>query len=241
MEHEGRIHALFPFAPGYQTRRGHMTAGEIAAMGTFLAQMHRALHDYQKERTAHRLFSVDHEATLTKIVEIEAAIGALPQPGDLGAQMLTRLGQRRAWLKTTLPPDEATFAQMEQQVIHGDYQETNLFFTEDVVSAVIDWDQAYPAPRSWEVVRTLHYVFQFEPAPCHLFLEAYRRELPLSSEELDIAAGVYSWKRTHDLWLYEEYYLRGNQRVQQFFSEKDFTPLIERWNALQYALKAQFS
>jgi homoserine kinase type II len=101
--------------------------------------------------------------------------------------------------------------------------------------------QAYPASRAWEVVRTLHYVFQFEPAPCYLFLEAYRRQLPLSSQELDVAAEVYNWIRTHDLWLYEEYYLRGNRRVQEFFSEKGFTPLIERWNALQYALKAQYS
>ena len=135
---------------------------------------------------------------------------------------------------------QAAFAQIEQQVIHGDYQETNLFFEKDVVSAVIDWDQAYPAARAWEVVRTLHYVFQFEPSQCHLFLEAYRRELPLSSQALDVAAHVYSWIRTHDLWIYEEYYMRGNQRVQPFFSGKDFTPLIERWNTLQYALKAQF-
>jgi Ser/Thr protein kinase RdoA (MazF antagonist) len=241
MEHAGRIHALFPFARGYQTRRGHMTAGEIAAMGAFLAQMQRALHDYPGDRTAHRLFTVDHEATLATINEIEAAICALPQPEDLDAQMLTRLQQRRAWLETTQPPDEAAFAQLEHQVIHGDYQETNLFFAEDAVSAVIDWDQAHPAPRAWEVVRTLHYVFQFEPALCHLFLEAYRRELRLSSEELDIAARVYSWKRTHDLWLYEEYYLQDNQRVRPFFSEQAFTSLIERWNALQYALQAQFS
>jgi homoserine kinase type II len=238
LEHEGHIHAVFPFAPGYQTRRGLMKAGEIAAMGTFLAQMHRALQAYPQDRTALRFFSIDHEATLTKIAEIEAAMLARPQRDDSYTH-LTRLRQRKAWLETTQPPDEAAFAQLEQQVIHGDYQETNLFFVEDAVSAVIDWDQAYPAPRAWEVVRTLHYVFQLDPAPCHLFLEAYRRELPLSVQELDIAATIYSWIRTHDMWLYEEYYLRDNARVYPFFSEKDFTPLIERWNTLQYALKTQ--
>src|SRR5207253_8108234 len=140
------------------------------------------------DKTAIRSFSFDHEATLATINEVEAAIHALPQPEDLDTQMLTRLRQRRTWLETTQPPDETAFAQLEHQVIHGDYQETNLFFEHDVVIAVIDWDQAYPAPRAWEVIRALHYVFQFEPAPCHLFLEAYRQELPLSSEELDIAA-----------------------------------------------------
>ncbi len=76
LEHEGQLHALFPFAPGYQTRRGHMTPGEIAAMGVFLARMHRALHDYPQEKTALRFFSVNHEATLAKIEQIEAAIRA---------------------------------------------------------------------------------------------------------------------------------------------------------------------
>lgn len=236
MEYDGRIHALFPFACGYQARRGRITSGETAAMGAFLAQLQHALHDYPKDRTALRSFTIDHDATLTKISEIEAVINALPQPDDIDRQMLTRLQQRRIWLETTQPPDETAFAQLEQQVIHGDYQETNLFFEDDAVSAVIDWDQAYPAPRAWEVIRALHYVFQFEPAPCHLFLEAYRRELPLPSEELDIAANLYSWKRTHDLWLHEEYYLRGNQRVRQFSSPHEFTPLIARWNKLQQVL-----
>lgn len=241
IEHDGRIHALFPFARGYQTRRGHITPEETIAMGAFLAQMHRVLHDYPEEKTAIRSFTFDHEATLQKISEIEAAILALPQPDDVDMNMLTRLQQRRAWLETTPAPDETAFAQLEHQVIHGDYQETNLFFEHGVVSAIIDWDQAYPAPRAWEVLRALHYIFQFDPAPCHLFLQAYRRELPLSSEELDVAANMYSWKRTHDLWLQEEYYLRGNQRVREFFSPHEFTPLIERWNKLQDALKTQFS
>jgi Ser/Thr protein kinase RdoA (MazF antagonist) len=239
--HEGRIHALFPFAPGYQARRGHLTTGEIVALGTFLAQMHLALHDYPQDKTALRFFSIDHQATLAKIAEIEATILARPEPDHLDLHVVDRLRQRKAWLETTQLPDEAAFEQLEQQVIHGDYQETNLFFMNDAVSAVIDWDQAYPAPRPWEVIRALHYVFGFDPAPCHLFLEAYRQVMPLYSEELDIAAEVYSWIRTHDMWLYQEYYLQGNQRVYQFFSEKDFTPLIERWKALQYALKAQFS
>lgn len=51
---------------------------------------------------------------------------------------------------------------LEQQVIHGDYQEINLFFEDGKVSAVIDWDQSYVAPRASEVVQTLHYVCKLE-------------------------------------------------------------------------------
>lgn len=205
LEHDGRLHALFPFARGYQTKRGKITPAENIAMGAFLARMHRALHDYPHDRVANRIFNADHEATLKTISEIEAIIQARPQPDDYDTQALIRLQERRLWLETAQPPDETAFAQIEQQVIHGDYQETNLFFEDDTVSAIIDWDQSYVAPRTWEVMRALHYLFQFNPAPCHLFLEAYRRELPLSAEELDITANVYSWIRTHDMWLYEEY------------------------------------
>jgi Ser/Thr protein kinase RdoA (MazF antagonist) len=241
LEHDGCLHALFPFARGYQTRRSKITPAESAAMGAFLAQLHRALHDYPSDRVANRIFNVDHAATLAAIDEIAAIIKARPQPDDYDTQALIRLQQRRMWLETTQPPDETAFARLEQQVIHGDYQETNLFFANNTVSAIIDWDQSYAAPRTWEVIRAMHYLFQFNPAPCHLFLEAYRRELPLSSEELDITANVYSWIRTHDMWLYEEYYLQGNQRVRQFYSPHAFTPLIERWHALQHALKTSFA
>jgi homoserine kinase type II len=240
LEHDGQLHALFPFARGYQTRRGEITPEETVAMGVFLAQLHRALHGYPQNKVANRIFSVNHAATLNTISEIEAIIHARQQPNDYDTQALIRLQERRLWLETAQPPDEATFAQLERQVIHGDYQETNLFFENNTVSAVIDWDQSYAAPGAWEVIRALHYLFQFDPAPCHLFLQAYRRELPLSSEELDITANVYSWIRTHDMWLYEEYYLQGNQRVRQFFSPHAFTPLIERWHALQHALKTSF-
>jgi Ser/Thr protein kinase RdoA (MazF antagonist) len=237
LEHNGRLHALFPFARGYQTKRGKITPEESIAMGKFLAQLHRALHDYPQDKVANRIFSVDHETALKTISEIETAIQARTQPDDYDTQALIRLHERRLWMETAQPPDETAFAQLEQQVIHGDYQETNLFFENDTVSAVIDWDQSYVATRAWEVMRAIHYLFQFNPAPCQIFLEAYHRELPLSAEELDITANVYSWIRTHDLWLYEEYYLQGNQRVRQFFSPHAFTPLIERWYALQHTLK----
>jgi Ser/Thr protein kinase RdoA (MazF antagonist) len=241
LEHNSRLHALFPFARGYQTKRGKITSEETIAMGVFLARLHRALHDYPQDKVANRIFSVDHATTLDTISKIEAIIQARPQPEDDDTQALIRLRERRSWLETAQPPDETAFAQIEQQVIHGDYQETNLFFADNTVSAVIDWDQSYAAPRAWEVTRALHYLFQFNPAPCHLFLQSYRRELPLSSEELDITANVYSWIRTHDMWLYEEYYLQGNQRVRQFYSPHAFRPLIERWHALQHELKTSFA
>ncbi len=169
--------------------------------------------------------------------EIEAVIRSQPQLEDTDRQILSRLAQRRAWLATTHPVDSGDLSHLEQQVLHGDYQETNLFFKDEKISAIIDWDQSYVAPRAWEIVRTLHYALNLEEVFCRAFLDAYRRVLPLMQAELEVAATAYGWKRAHDLWQYEELYLKGNQRVRAFFQPNErFVPFAERWAMLQQLL-----
>ena len=104
------------------------------------------------------------------------------------------------------------------------------------MSAIIDWDLACSAPRAWEVVRALHYLFGFEVAKSRAFVEAYRRVLPLSRAELEVTAGVYGYRREHDLWLYEELYLQGNQRVSGFVRPGNFVPIAQRWAQLSQEL-----
>jgi Ser/Thr protein kinase RdoA (MazF antagonist) len=237
LKQKGHFYALFPFARGRQIPRGHLATSEVIAMGRFLGELHRVLHGYPHEQVPHRSFTVDEAATLASIDTIEAAIRSQFHIDDDDRQVLSRLAERRAWLMTTPPINTEEFSQLEQQVIHGDYQETNLFFEGGQISAIIDWDQSYVAPRAWEIVRTLHYAFKLEPAACHTFLHAYRRVLPLTTTELDVAAIAYGWKRGHDLWHYEELYLKGNQRVRAFFQSKGaFIPFEEKWKKLQHSL-----
>jgi aminoglycoside/choline kinase family phosphotransferase len=76
------------------------------------------------------------------------------------------------WKCATAPPSRGRLVQyytiaffvvnwighLGAQAIHGDYQSTNLFFAEDQLCAIIDWDQAYVASPAWEVMRTLDLV-----------------------------------------------------------------------------------
>lgn len=239
LEHKGHFYAIFPFARGHQSARGHLTSREVSAMGSFLAQLHQTLHDYPHERVHKRSLTVDRVATLTTMDTIETAIRAQTSIKDEDQQSLSRLAERRAWLDTVQPVDEREFWSLEQQVIHGDYQETNLFFDNDKVSAIIDWDQAFVAPREWEVIRTLHYAFKLDEALCRTFLHAYRQILPLPSANLEIAAAFYSRIRDYDMWSYKEIYLKGNQRVRSFLQpgrSGPFIPFIQRWVKLQGAL-----
>lgn len=236
LEQDGHFYALFPFAQGHQTPRSRLTSGEARAMGNFLGHLHQVLRAYPHEQVSQQQFTFDLETTLATIENLEKTIRALPTRSDEDEQVLSRLVERRSWLITASPVNMEKFLALEQQVIHGDYQETNLFFENEQVSAVIDWDKACVAPRSWEVLRTLHYALRLEKAACRAFLDAYRRILPLSSTDLEITAEAYGWMQAHNLWLYKAIYLEDNQRVRAFLGPGPFVPFAQEWSMLRDSL-----
>jgi Ser/Thr protein kinase RdoA (MazF antagonist) len=126
----------------------------IIAMGTFLARLHKNLQAYPLEHVSSFSFTIDHDTTLTRIEHIEQILRSKHHLEEVDHLALTRLEQRRIWLKQSSPTNIASLLSLEQQVIHGDYQESNLFFDEGRVSAIIDWDFACPALRAWEVFRS---------------------------------------------------------------------------------------
>ncbi len=237
--YHGHFYALFPFATGYQSRSERFTPAELTALGSFLAQLHLALHDYPQSRVYQRDLYVDSTKTLTKMQELETTIRTKPVLDSVDRAALRRLGQQRRCLEqSTVAHGSVDLSGLECQVIHGDYQEANLFFRSDPatqqtsISAIIDWDQAYYAPRAWEVIRTLHYACELEPSFCALVLSAYRNIQPLAQADLEQAAIAYSQLNMHSLWIYETYYLEGNMRVADYFKE-DFVPYIVGWNKVQ--------
>lgn len=238
LERGGRYHALFPLAPGRQVPRPALGPAEALAMGACLGRLHRALADLPAEWAVRRTFAVDRDATLAGIARLEAAIGGRPAHDADDAAALAWLAGQRAWLERCPADARVDLTPLAHQVIHGDYQETNLFFARGRVSAVIDWDQTYAAPRAWEVARALHLNFAFAPALCLPFLAAYRAALPLPPADLDRAVAAYALKVGHDLWVYEERYLRGNERVRRFFQPGGFVSPAAHWARLRPLLPA---
>ncbi len=236
LEHEERYYALFPHAPGQQVARDALGPSEVAAMGQALATIHRALHDYSPERVASRDFAFDRATTLARIDGLVAVAEAQPRPTPVDGHALVRLKGRRDWLLSAPDVDLSGWETLERQVIHGDYQEANVFFAAGRVSAVIDWDQSYTAPPAWEIARAFHLALDFSPALCRAFLDAYRARLPLQSDDLDAAATYYAVFRAHDLWVYDAVYLERDDRVRTFIYPGGFVPLIDRWDTLKAAL-----
>jgi homoserine kinase type II len=232
LERDGRFYALFPYVEGRRVPRPVLTGKEAAATGRFLARLHDVLAGYAGPCPTERELSSPPDRART-VAEIEDLLRLVP-PDDAVAR--GRLESRRAWLLERPAPGHPDLCGIPFQVLHGDYQETNLFFDDAGVCGVIDWDQAYRGPRGWEVVRALDFMLGFDPLLCAAFLRAYRARLALSDEDLDLAASAYAEMRANDLWLFTEIYREGNDRARRYLHPGQFVPVTDRWAALRNAM-----
>ena len=170
------------------------------------------------------------QKTLSEITRYEALIQAFPNPEDSESYALGRLNGRREWIEKHAEETTDGLTALKHQVIHGDYQEKNVFFDErGEVVALIDWDNAWTAPPEWEIIRTLNFVMEFDPDRGRTFAEGYREFRDLDLEALDRAAWAYAVSRSHSLWLYEDIYVRGNERARRFLRPGPFKPVYDRW------------
>jgi homoserine kinase type II len=239
LEHGGRCYALFPRAPGRQLTHDQLMLEDFATMGAFLARTHAALKHFPLERAARRDFTIAKATTLAEIEHLEALIRAQPARDTFDETVLAQLAGRRSWIARAPFEQMPDLTALEQQLIHGDFQPTNLFFAAGQVVAIIDWDQTYVAPREWEIARALDLTCTFALDPCRAFLAGYRAHARLDPAALDLAATAYALMRAHDLWLYQAIYRDGNQRVRRFVAPGPFVPPTERWAAINGKLSIE--
>jgi homoserine kinase type II len=206
-------------------------------MGAALGRLHLALRGFPPAGLPRRPEpeGADRRDTLARMDRLEDVLRAALPADPVAAVALARLTGQRAYLERLPPPGAAGPggpATQAAQPIHGDYQETNLFFAGGRVGAIIDWEQPRLAPPAWEVVRALDFVFDFEPGRCRRLLDAYRAERALPLADLDAAATAYDRYTAHNLWVYETLYLDGDRRVARFLQEGSavpFVPVAARW------------
>lgn len=233
LAHRRGFVALFPYAPGRQVAREQLGVAESQALGHMLAEIHRALADLPAGLAAPRQLRIDRAVTLAEITRLERLASAGNHLHD--AVVLRALQDQRAYLATLPDTVGVDLSGLPHQAIHGDYTETNVFCESGAVSAVIDWDQGYLAPRAWEVVRTLHLALGLDAALAGPFLAGYHATQPLDWNALDQAAAAYGVMRAHDVWLAQWIYDRGDDRVRRFLT--GFAPVAPQWEALQRALR----
>jgi len=259
LTHAGTHYALFPFASGAQIPRETISVRGAATMGGFLARLHCALEGFPPDATRRRSLAVSTSESLGEAVALDDVIRRHGLRDAVDKRAYARLLSQRRWLERQAPKTQPVaegalrkLMELPQQLIHGDYQDSNLFFADGdarAISAVLDWDPAYFAPRVWEVIRALDLVFALEPTRASAFVAAYRtayrqgrritpwRDVdPLPLAHLDVAAEVYSWTRAHGFWIYWEVYDNGNDRCRRFIGPARFIPFIKRWQAMRRTL-----
>ena len=235
--HQDGLWTLSPFAPGTQADREVMTLAQDRGMGRYLAKLLDALEGCPLELAKRRSLRLDVDNTLAKMARYEKLIGEYENASEQEVYALDRLKGRRKWIEAHADATLDGLKRLPEQVIHGDYQEKNVFFDErGDVSALIDWENAWVAPREWELLRTLNFVMFFEVERGRAFIEGYLEGAVLDIDALDQAAWAYGVDRTHQLYLYEDIYDRGNDRARQFLRPGPFQPIYDRWIPLRDAL-----
>ena len=232
LERGDHFFALFPLAPGQQIARASLRAEHAEAAGKCLACIHAALERLPAGRARVKNLTGDIAGAIALIPQLDAAIRALPAQTAAEQAAREHLAGRRAYLEQNAFLAESVpgrLAALPQRVLHGDFQETNLFFESAQISAVIDWDQSGRAARGWEIVRALHLMLQLAPELCRAFLDGYKSVTPLETGELEESAACYGLLSDSNLWVYTAVYLDGNVRAKQFISPLPFLPFEVLW------------
>ena len=226
---------LFPKAEGLQTPRALLEPWQLWALGKCLADLTLTLENYPTRDIHQRTFQFDLETTLAKFDELEQRVKSFPNPGLDEKAALTQIKERRKFLETHKP--SASLENLHFQVSHGDFQDTNVFFARDQISAIIDWDQVRVVPRYFELLRTTTFLLsELAPSTVSNFVKAFIENYPIDNSELKATVQLYTAEHAYNVWLLETIYLEGNDKARVFLRGKFavfFTPFEKLWERLE--------
>jgi homoserine kinase type II len=223
--------ALFPFIDGRHIDRDNLTETAAISLGETLAKIHLLgkestlpMKDYFK--------GWNKEKFIAKADELAALIHEKSELDEFDTNALKSIEMR----KSLIEANTFTFEDLHipsDCLIHGDYHDANIFFdTEDNVEYVFDFEKVQYAPRVYELIRSLMYMF-FDSAFSmqhlelgKLYIESYSTMYPISKEELRAGLKLFYLRQVHGFWVEGEHYINHNYRVDQF--------LISGYNSVKY-------
>jgi homoserine kinase type II len=206
-------------------------------MGRALAELHLALADYPTAVAPAGGGRATYAAALQGIDVLLGRLAAIEPRGEEEDWAVERLRSRADWLRGRPEPDLPDVAG-DEQLVHGDYHDGNLFFSQRRVSAVIDWDKAEVRSRAQEAIRAMEHSLALDPGLCGAFVAGYRSAAALPDDDLERASARHGHLRVCDLWLFEAIYLEGDDRPRRFLTPGRFIPFAERWAPVAAALAA---
>ena len=235
-ERDGSVCALYEPAAGQQLRGADLSPAQARAAGEFLAQLHETLRSLPDAGYMQWNLNWDGPAWRQRLDDVERALLERGIRDETDRHALERLRAQRDWLSQ--PECLHTYRpQFAPQVVHGDYQDANLFFAGDRVSGFIDWEQTNFMPRAYELARASGFLFRLRPEPTLDFLRGYRDASHLSLSELADGARAWGCFADHHVWPLEETYLHANDAARRYIPLAPFQPFSHAWAEIERALR----
>lgn len=233
VEAAGSVWAMFAPAVGTQLPFAELTPAHTASAGAMLARLHRAGADMPHAGFASWTLRWDGPQWQARLERVLGAIAASPIDVDTDTWATQRVKAQIDWLADPACTHRYSPA-FPAQVIHGDYQDANLFFAGSDVSGVIDWDGARVMPRAFEIARACYFLCRLQPGLTFAFLDGYASVARLDRGELEDGARAWGCFADHHVWPVEEAYLEGNRGAARFIWRRPFTPFSDEWRALGF-------
>ena len=196
---------------------------------------HRALRDFPHAGLQQEAATANRDQTLAGVEQLLAVIARRPTKDATDLAALDRLVSRRDWLRHQPAVSRRDLAALGPQVIHGDYQETNLFFADGQVCAVIDWNAL--ASRLALDKRSARWIWLLARRTlCREFVAADPRRRTAATFGTRHRGRRLRPMCLYHLWSLTAVYLDGNDRVRQFIRPGRYQPFATRWAVLRDAL-----
>jgi Ser/Thr protein kinase RdoA (MazF antagonist) len=223
--HNGEVYSVFPYIEGEQFEKFKVPEIALREAGKMLAKLHLLSKDRMPIGIRKRKFIVDKEKSISRVKKIIDLIDKKKSKTTFDKASLARLK-----LKLDLIQNNrikvATRKLGKRHIIHADYHEANIFFKNNKIIYVFDWEMVSCAPRVMEIARSVDFFCfngNFKPknfSMAKTYLSAYNNIYPINKEELFYGLHAWCYNRLHSVWSSEEYYLK-NKKLSAGFIKRE--------------------
>lgn len=198
------FYTLSAYVKGRQYKRGEIPAAAARSMGRALGQIHSAFHPIEPLEPYAVADPERQAARMERLLRLAGQRGGSDPVDERACRILRHKLTQLEELGHLVP----WFARLPVQWVHGDYQDTNVLFTEgEAVAAVIDFDNFRCRSRAHEVMRSLDYSFRAGSEESYAFFAGYCETAPdLRADEVALYAPLWAYTSAAGLWPLEVRY-----------------------------------
>ncbi len=207
--------SVFPWVDGAVKERGGLTEAEVRLLGTVHGATQAVLAAHPDSATAALSMRWDKTESIGYLERIRGVAAERNAPVEMQEALARQLSMLR---DLDVKPFEH-FAGLPAQLLHGDFHDHQVLWSEGEIVAVVDWEMFGENPRIWELVRSLAFSKLLGEPGMEAYLEGHRRFVQLSEDECRLGLQLWWQSRVVGVWVWAAYFLQGNDRVLKFVPE----------------------